>query len=124
MCGSNPLIRFERVARLLHDGEHFAHCGPRPENGTRGRHKTDLRGGNFMGLTVMIAGLVLFLGVHTLTTQRAARARLIASIGEGGYKAFYALAALAGLALIVWGFAHYRAAGLIELWTPPRCGSS
>jgi len=73
-----------------------------------------------MGLTVMIAGLVLFLGVHTLTTQRAARARLIASIGEGGYKAFYALAALAGLALIVWGFAHYRAAGLIELWTPPR----
>ena len=35
-----------------------------------------------MGLSVMILGLVLFLGVHTLTTQRALRARLIASTGE------------------------------------------
>ena len=32
-----------------------------------------------MGLLVMILGLVLFLGVHTLTTQRELRARLIAS---------------------------------------------
>ena len=39
-----------------------------------------------MGLSVMILGLVLFLGVHSLTTQRALRARLIASTGEGGYK--------------------------------------
>ena len=73
-----------------------------------------------MGLAVMIAGLVLFLGVHTLTTQRDLRARLIASIGEGGYKAGYAVASLLGLALIVWGFAQYRAAGMIELWHPPR----
>ena len=35
-----------------------------------------------MGLSVMMLGLVLFLGVHTLTTQRALRARLIASTGE------------------------------------------
>ncbi len=73
-----------------------------------------------MGLAVMIAGLVLFLGVHTLTTQRDLRANLIASIGEGGYKAGYAVASLLGLALIVWGFAQYRAAGMIELWHPPR----
>jgi uncharacterized membrane protein len=75
---------------------------------------------DILGLTVMILGLVLFIGVHTLTTQRELRARLIASWGEGGYKISYALAALAGLALIVWGFAHYRAAGMIEIWTPPR----
>jgi uncharacterized membrane protein len=73
-----------------------------------------------MGLLVMILGLVLFLGAHTLTTRREARARLIASWGEGGYKVGYALASLAGLALIVWGFAHYRAAGMIEVWSPPR----
>ena len=36
-----------------------------------------------MGLLVMILGLVLFLGVHTLTTQRELRARLIASSGPG-----------------------------------------
>ena len=29
------------------------------------------------------------------------------------------LVSLAGLVLIVWGFAHYRAAGLIEVWHPP-----
>ena len=39
----------------------------------------------------MILGLVLFLGVHTLTTQRDLRARFIASVGEGGYKIAYAL---------------------------------
>ncbi len=72
-----------------------------------------------MGLLVMILGLVLFLGVHTLTTQREARARVIATLGEGGYKIAYALVSLAGLALIVWGFAHYRAMERIEVWHPP-----
>ena len=73
-----------------------------------------------MGLSVMILGLVLFLGVHTFTTRREARARLIAAWGEGGYKIGYALASLAGLALIIWGFAHYRATGMWEVWTPPK----
>ncbi len=72
-----------------------------------------------MGLLVMILGLVLFLGVHTFTTQRELRARLIASLGEGGYKIGYALVSLAGLMLIVRGFGHYRAAGMWEVWTPP-----
>jgi uncharacterized membrane protein len=73
-----------------------------------------------MGLLVMIAGLVLFLGVHALTTQREARARLIGSWGEGGYKVGYALVSATGLALIVWGFAQYRATGLIDVWYPPK----
>jgi len=73
-----------------------------------------------LGLLMMILGLVLFLGIHTLTTQRELRARVIGSWGEGGYKIGYALVSLAGLALIVWGFAHYRAEGMIEIWTPPR----
>ncbi|THD65427.1 MAG: NnrU family protein [Bradyrhizobium sp.] len=72
-----------------------------------------------MGLLVMILGLVLFLGVHTLTTQRELRARTIASMGEGTYKIGYALASVAGLVLIVWGFAHYRATGWIDIWHPP-----
>src|SRR3984893_6801717 len=68
----------------------------------------------------MILGLVLFLGVHTLTTQRDLRARFVVSMGEGGYKIGYALASLAGLALIVWGFAEYRATGWIDVWYPPK----
>jgi uncharacterized membrane protein len=73
-----------------------------------------------VGLMVMILGLVLFLGVHVLTTRRGLRARLIAPIGEGGYKIAYSLVSLLGLALIVWGFAHYRATGWIDIWHPPR----
>src|SRR3979411_1638788 len=73
-----------------------------------------------MGPLGMSLGLVLFLGVHTLTTQRDLRARLIALAGEGGYKIGYALASVAGLALIVWGFADYRATGMWEVWTPPK----
>ena len=72
-----------------------------------------------MGLPVMILGLVLFLGVHLLTTQRDLRARFVASLGEGGYKLGYALASFAGLALVVWGFSEYRAAGQIQIWNPP-----
>ena len=72
-----------------------------------------------MGLLVMILGLILFFGVHTLTIQRKLRAQAIAAVGEGGYKIGYSLASFAGLALIIWGFAHYRATGMWEIWTPP-----
>jgi len=73
-----------------------------------------------VGLSVMILGLVLFFGAHTFTTQRKARARMVASMGEGPYKIVYALVSAVGLALIVWGFAHYRATEWITVWTPPR----
>lgn len=72
-----------------------------------------------MGLLVMILGLILFLGVHTLTTQRAMRAKLIGSLGEGGYKIAYSVASVAGLALVTWGFSMYRATGWIDVWNPP-----
>jgi len=73
-----------------------------------------------MGLAVMILGLVLFLGVHTLPTRRGLRAQTIAALGEGGYKIGYTLVSLAGIVLIAWGFAHYRATGLIDVWHPPK----
>jgi uncharacterized membrane protein len=69
-----------------------------------------------MGLLVMILGLVLFLGAHTLTTQRDVRSRVIAASGEGGYKIGYALVSIGGIALIAWGFGHYRASGMIDVW--------
>jgi uncharacterized membrane protein len=75
---------------------------------------------DIVGLMVMILGLVLFLGVHTLTTQRGLRARLIAASGEPVYKIGYALVSLLGLVLIVWGFADYRATGWIDVWHPPK----
>jgi len=72
-----------------------------------------------VGLLVMILGLVLFLGVHMLTTQRALRAWVIPAWGEGGYKSGYSVVSLLGLVLIAWGFADYRATGWIDIWHPP-----
>ena len=72
-----------------------------------------------MGLLLMILGLILFFGVHTLTTQRELRAQVIGSMGEGSYKIGYTLASVAGLALVTWGFANYRATGWIDVWNPP-----
>jgi uncharacterized membrane protein len=73
-----------------------------------------------VGLIVMILGLVLFLGIHVTSARRALRTQLIARFGESPYKLGYALVAAAGLALIVWGFANYRATGWIDVWSPPR----
>ena len=73
-----------------------------------------------MGLGVMILGLVLFFGVHIVTTRRELRAGLIAARGENAYKIGYSLLSALGLVLIVWGFAHYRATGWIDVWYPPK----
>jgi uncharacterized membrane protein len=70
-------------------------------------------------MTLLIAGLVLFLGAHTLTTLREVRATAMGRIGEGPYKGLYSLASAAGLVLIVWGFGRYRNGGYIEVWDPP-----
>ena len=70
-------------------------------------------------MSLLILGLVLFLGVHTLTTQREARAAAIGRLGEGPYKGVYSLVSAIGLVLIVWGFSRYRSAGYIQVWDPP-----
>jgi uncharacterized membrane protein len=72
-----------------------------------------------MGLASLVLGLALFIGAHVVVTMRAQRAALIGRIGEGPYKGLMSLASLVGLALIVWGFARYRADGIILVWSPP-----
>jgi len=72
-----------------------------------------------MGLAIMIIGLAVFLGAHTLVALRPQRAAVIARVGEGPYKGLFALASLIGILLIGYGFARYRAAGYIDLWVPP-----
>ena len=74
-----------------------------------------------MGLLGMILGLVVFFAAHTLTTNRKMRAGIVAGLGgENVYKIVYSVVSLAGLALIVWGFAHYRASEWVQVWTPPK----
>lgn len=71
-------------------------------------------------MALLILGLVLFLGAHTFTTMRRARAAVVGRLGEGGYKGLYSLVSGAGLVLIVIGFGSYRSAGYIQVWNPPR----
>jgi uncharacterized membrane protein len=70
-------------------------------------------------MSVLIIGLVLFLGIHIFTTLRETRATVIGRIGEGPYKGLYSLVAAVGLIMIVWGFSRYRDGGYIQVWNPP-----
>ncbi len=72
-----------------------------------------------MGLSVLVIGTALFVGSHLVATARGLRARLIAQSGEAGYKIAFSLLSAAGIALIAYGFARYRAEAWIELWSPP-----
>lgn len=71
-------------------------------------------------MTLLIIGLVLFLGVHSSRFLAAdLRARQIAARGETTWKGMYSVASLAGLVLIVYGYGLARQAP-VDLWTPPR----
>lgn len=70
-------------------------------------------------MTMLIAGLVLFLGVHSIAVVApAGRDRLAARLGTGTWRALHGLIALAGLVLIVFGFGAARAAPVV-LYVPP-----
>lgn len=72
-----------------------------------------------MGLAVEIIGLVLFLGPHVFVSRRGEREALIKKLGRGPYLGLFSLVSIVGLVLIGFGFARYRAEGLIAVWYPP-----
>jgi len=72
-----------------------------------------------MGLALEILGLIVLLGVHVFVTMRDRRAALVSRIGEWPYRGLFSLASIVGILLIAYGFAAYRAAGMITVWNPP-----
>jgi len=70
-------------------------------------------------MLILVLGIAIFIGVHVFASFREPRAALIEAYGLQTYKRVYALIAVVGFALIVWGFSRYRAEGLIQIWTPP-----
>jgi uncharacterized membrane protein len=72
-----------------------------------------------MGLAVEIIGLLLFLGAHVFVSRRGEREALIKKLGRGPYLGLFSLVSIVGLVLIGYGFARYRAEGLIAVWYPP-----
>jgi uncharacterized membrane protein len=70
-------------------------------------------------MIILIAGLVIFLGVHSVAiVSPDLRTRALQSLGEGPWKGLYALISLAGFVLIVYGFGLARQTPVV-LYTPP-----
>lgn len=69
-------------------------------------------------MLVLILGLLLFLGVHSVAiVSPAGRDRLVAQMGEGAWKGLYSLVSAVGLGLIVWGYGLARQQP-VALWAP------
>lgn len=70
-------------------------------------------------MTLLIAGLILFLGVHSIRIGGDEwRSKQIARFGPSAWKAGYSVASLIGLGLIILGFGQARH-DPVFLWAPP-----
>ena len=70
-------------------------------------------------MTLLVAGLVLFLGAHSVRIFADGwRTSTIARIGRNPWRGLYSIVSLVGFALIVWGYGQARADPLV-VWSPP-----
>ncbi|MCB1481657.1 MAG: NnrU family protein [Rhodobiaceae bacterium] len=69
-------------------------------------------------MLLLIVGLVLLLGVHSIQIV-GIKNPLLARFGKTGYRAFHSVISLAGLVLIVIGYGQARAMGVPQLYDPP-----
>ena len=73
----------------------------------------------FFPMSILILGLVLFLGVHSVRiVAEGWRTQTRARMGEGAWKGVYSVLSLAGLVLVVWGYGLARQQPVV-LWNPP-----
>jgi len=70
-------------------------------------------------MIVLILGLVIFLGAHSVRIYADDwRGLQIARLGDNGWKALFSLVSLVGLAFIAIGFAQTKSDPIV-LWFPP-----
>jgi uncharacterized membrane protein len=70
-------------------------------------------------MSLLILGLVIFLGVHSVRIVADDwRTRMRSRLGEGAWKGLYTVLAIAGFVLIVWGYGLARQQAVV-LWSPP-----
>ena len=70
-------------------------------------------------MSLLIVGLVLFLGVHSIAiVSPGLRGRAVQGMGDGAWKGLYALVSLAGFVLICYGFGLAREAPIILYSSP------
>ncbi|MEZ5871819.1 MAG: NnrU family protein [Nitratireductor sp.] len=72
-----------------------------------------------MGMAILIAGVVVFLGIHSVRMLAPQwRDARIASMGEGGWKGAYSIVSLLGLAFLIWGYVLARPLAPVLYVTP------
>lgn len=70
-------------------------------------------------MNILIAGLIIFLGLHSVRIVADGwRSRKLAQWGEGAWKGVYSVLSVVGFALIVWGYGQARLQTVV-LWVPP-----
>jgi uncharacterized membrane protein len=70
-------------------------------------------------MLVLVVGLVVFLGVHSVRIFADDwRGRQLERLGEAAWKSLYSVVSLAGFALLVWGYGLARGDPVL-LWQPP-----
>ena len=71
-------------------------------------------------MDMLIAGLVIFLGIHALRVWgEGVRSALLVRLGPLGFKGSYSIASLAGFYLLIVGYGQARLEP-VPLWTPPH----
>ena len=70
-------------------------------------------------ITLLVIGLLTFFGVHLVPTAPSLHDRLVARLGENGWKGLMSLIALAGFVMIVLG---WQRAPFLPVYTPPEWG--
>lgn len=70
-------------------------------------------------MTILLAGLILFLGVHSISiVKEPLRDRAAVRLGEQTWQGLYGVVAIVGFALIVWGYGLARQDPFV-VYAPP-----
>ncbi|PVB63375.1 NnrU family protein [Labrenzia sp. 011] len=70
-------------------------------------------------MVLLVAGLILFLGIHLLPTAPSLRAAFVSKLGEIGYKGLFSVISAVGFVLIVYGYGSARFDGSPLIYDPP-----
>jgi uncharacterized membrane protein len=70
-------------------------------------------------MTILIVGLILFLGIHSISIFAPAfRDGMAARLGAGPWRGIYSLISLVGFVLLIWGYGLARREPVV-LYSPP-----
>lgn len=70
-------------------------------------------------MTLLLIGLGIFFAMHLVPVMTGIKAALKQRMGEKGYAGMFSLVSLAGLVLIVWGYANSE---WVTVYDPPTWG--